>query len=315
MTTQALRPVTGPVVVERNRLTDAVVELVLRSATGAELPAWTPGAHLELEVGDLRLVRHYSLCGDPADRSQYRVAVRHEAGGRGGSAVLHGDALPRVTVRAVRNRFPLVAAPSYVFVAGGIGVTPLVPMVAAAEAAGADWVLHLAGRTRVGVPFADQLVERYGDRVRVHAADQGARLSVSAVVAAAPAGSVVYTCGPAGLMRETAEVAVAQGLTVHRELFAADDVEEPDAETSFEVHFARTGVTVTVAPGQSILDLGEAAGADVFGSCTEGICGTCETRVLEGVPRHRDSVLTGDPQDTMMVCVSRAACARLVLDA
>ncbi|MEW2506620.1 PDR/VanB family oxidoreductase [Amycolatopsis sp. NPDC047767] len=294
------------------RLADGVVRLTLRDPDGAAMPAWEPGAHVDLVLGP-DLVRQYSLCGDPADRSVLQVAVLHEPAGRGGSAHVHGlTGGERLRVRGPRNHFALVPSPRYLFVAGGIGITPLVPMLAAAEAAGAEWHLLYGGRTRATMAFAAELRERYGDRVELVPQDERGLLDLDAALAAAP-GAAVYCCGPEPLLAAV-EQRCAPDL-LHLERFTA--LPDTGPRDAFEVELAQSGRTVQVPADRSILQVLEESGVPVLSSCQEGTCGTCETGVLDGVPDHRDSVLTGPEReagDVMMICVSRCAGARLVLD-
>lgn len=275
---------------------DDVVELGL----AGPLPDWSPGSHVGLRLAP-GLVRQYSLVGPGP-----RIAVLREPAGRGGSAFVHdrlrvGD---RVDVDGPRNTFPLVPAPRYLFVAGGIGITPILPMIAAAEAADAQWRLLYGGRSRSSMAYLDRLADA---RVTVQA---GGLLDLRAAVADAP-GAEVYGCGPAPML--DALLAACPAARVER--FAPVAVDEP--ERPFTAVLARSGLTVEVPAGMSLLAAAEAAGADLLQSCREGTCGTCETVVLEGEPEHRDSVLDAVDRaagDVMMVCVSRARGARLVLD-
>ncbi|WBB52948.1 ferredoxin reductase [Verrucosispora sp. WMMD573] len=184
------------VVAERDRPAEGVAVLGLCRPGGGDLPAWSPGAHLDLELGP-GLVRQYSLCGDPADRATLRVAVQLEPQGRGGSRHVHERLTPGATVRVrgPRNNFPLVAAARYLFVAGGIGITPIRPMVADADAAGADWRLVYGGRSRATMAFADALREKYGDRVRLFPQDETGLLDLDELLGQ-PVDGLVYCCGP-----------------------------------------------------------------------------------------------------------------------
>ncbi|WP_328552420.1 PDR/VanB family oxidoreductase [Streptomyces sp. NBC_00358] len=293
---------------------DDVLALTLRHPLGTELPPWEPGAHVDVVLGP-GLERQYSLCGDPADRGAWRIAVLREPEGRGGSAFVHGQLGEgaRVRVRGPRNHFALVPAERYRFVAGGIGITPILPMLAAAEAAGAEWTLLYGGRTRGSMAFAEEL-RRYGDRVVLAPQDETGLLDLAPVLDEVPAGTLVYCCGPGPLL-DAVEERCPAGL-LHVERFRPK-VQEAGGETEFEVVLERSGRTVTVAPGVSVLDTVRAAGVEVLFSCAEGTCGTCETEVLEGVPDHRDSVLTDEEREageTMLICVSRCRGTRLVLD-
>ncbi len=296
---------------------EGVVVLELTDPTGAALPAWTPGAHIDLRLTD-ELVRQYSLCGDPADQGTWRIGVLREPAGRGGSAHVH-DQLTEgsdVDVRGPRNHFELVPSPRYVFIAGGIGITPVLPMTAAARAAGADWELHYGGRSRRSMAFLTELAE--AATVTVHPQDEVGLLDLDALLGTPRADTAVYCCGPEPLLAAVEERCAAWPVgALHVERFAPKQVGEPVRADSFEVELAVSGTTITVTPGQSVLEAVEAAGVSVLSSCQEGTCGTCETTVLAGEVDHRDSLLTPQEQaanDTMFICVSRAACPRLVLE-
>ncbi|WP_119729357.1 PDR/VanB family oxidoreductase [Thermomonospora amylolytica] len=305
------------VVDHRERVAEGVVALTLRAADGGPLPAWSPGAHIDLLLGE-DLVRQYSLCGDPADTSAWRVAVLREPDGRGGSAHVHDHLVPgtKLEVRGPRNNFPLVPSPRYLFVAGGIGITPILPMVRAAQAAGADWRLVYGGRRRATMAFLDELAALAapaGERVDVRPQDETGLLDLDGLLRDLPDGTPVYCCGPEPLLAAMEERCAPDVLHVER--FVPRAVEGPDEE--FEVELAVTGTTLTVPAGRSILETVEAAGVQVLSSCREGTCGTCETGVLDGVPDHRDSILSEEERRTcefMMICVSRARSPRLVLD-
>ncbi|MGW0945474.1 PDR/VanB family oxidoreductase [Streptomyces sp. NPDC002623] len=302
------------VVDRREFAADGVLALTLRHPLGEPLPVWEPGAHIDVVLGP-GLERQYSLCGDPADRAAWRIAVLREPAGRGGSAHVHeqvrqGD---KVRVRGPRNHFALRPAPGYRFVAGGIGITPVLPMLAAAEAAGTEWSLLYGGRSRASMAFTEELAG-YGDRVTVAPQDESGLLDLGSVLDTLPEGTLVYCCGPGPLLDAVEERCPAGALHVER--FQAR--EQPAGEDGeFEVELAQSGRTLTVAPGVSVLDTVRAAGVEVLYSCAEGTCGTCETDVLEGEPEHRDSVLSPaerEAGETMMICVSRCRGKRLVLD-
>ncbi|KHL12473.1 ferredoxin-NADP reductase [Mumia flava] len=300
---------------------DDVRAVVLRDAGGAALPPWTAGAHIDLHVGDL--VRQYSLCGDVDDLHAWRVAVLREPEGRGGSGWVHDVLAVGDTVRArgPRNHFALADAEAYVFVAGGIGITPLLPMIAAADAAGADWRLEYGGRSRASMAYGAELVARYGDRVRLHPADEVGMLDLEAILGTPRTDALVYCCGPEPLLRAVEQRCASWPVgSLHVERFAPKEREvDPDGETSFVVELVESALEVTVPPDRTILDAVRDAGVDVLSSCEEGTCGTCETGVLGGRVDHRDSLLTAAEQaahDVMLLCVSRAerGCDRLVLE-
>lgn len=303
------------IVDSRTDAADGVLALTLRDPTGVDLPPWAPGAHVDVLLKD-DLVRQYSLCGDPADRSTWRIAVLREPDGRGGSALVHDTvrAGDTVRVRGPRNHFALEPSPRYVFVAGGIGITPLVPMLAAATAAGAQWRLLYGGRTAASMAFVDDLRAAHGDRVDIRPQDEHGLLDLDVFAAEmSDAGTLVYCCGPAPLLDAIEAWCPDGSLRVER--FAPKHVGGP--LDSFEVELSSSGGVLTVPADGSVLETLEAAGIDVLSSCREGTCGTCETGVLAGEVDHRDSLLTPDEQAahaTMFVCVSRAMSPRLVLD-
>jgi ferredoxin-NADP reductase len=307
------------VVREVTTVAEDVVALTLAEPSGAALPAWTPGAHIDL-VLDEDHVRQYSLCGRPIEPDRWRVAVLRDPGGRGGSALVH-DRLREgatVRVRGPRNHFPLVASGRYLFVAGGIGITPILPMIAEAAAAGADWRLLYGGRSRGSMAFLDELA-RYGDRVTIVPQDEAGMLDLAAVLGEPRPGTLVYCCGPEGLLAAVEKFCESwpKG-ALHLERFAAKTEPAAAAENPpFELVLQRSGLTLTVPPDQSIFEVVRAAGVSVLGSCLEGICGTCETEVIDGEVDHRDSVLTAEEQESnefMMICVSRCRSQRLTLD-
>jgi ferredoxin-NADP reductase len=306
------------VVARRDTVADGVITLDLRHPDGAALPPWAPGAHIDLLLAP-GLIRQFSLCGDPADRGGWRIAVLREPAGRGGSAHVHDTltAGSRVRARGPRNHFQLEPADRYLFIAGGIGITPILPMLAAADAASRPWALTYGGRTASSMAFRDCLVGRYPGRVRIRPQDETGLLDLARLLGQPQPGTLVYCCGPPPLL----DAAAAQSAdwpagTLHSERFTPLAASAPPG-SQFEVELATSGLTLTVPPGQSVLDVVEAAGVPVLSSCTEGTCGTCETAVLAGVPEHRDSVLTPAERaaaDTMMICVSRSLTARLILD-
>jgi ferredoxin-NADP reductase len=264
------------------------------------------------------LVRQYSLCGEPADRRAWRIAVLREPESRGGSRHVH----ERLTVGAKlrvdgpRNHFPLLDATEYLFIAGGIGITPILPMIDAAEASGRAWRLLYGGRRRSSMAFLDRLAG-HGDRVSIRPQDETGLLDLDVLPAQPRPGTLVYCCGPEPLLSAVEQRCAgwpAGTLRVERFTPRPCDASE---DTGFEVELAQSGRMVSVAPGVSILRALETAGVAVLSSCREGTCGTCETPVLRGRVEHRDSVLTEaerDAGDFMMICVSRSRDPLLVLD-
>lgn len=312
-------PETTLVVAARQEEADGIVSLTLRRPDAGELPPWEPGAHIDVLLAE-GLERQYSLCGDPADRSVWRIAVLREPESRGGSARIHDRLTPggSLRVRGPRNHFALRPAPRYRFVAGGIGITPILPMLAAADAAGADWTLLYGGRTRASMAFRDQLTSRYGDRVLIRPQDETGLLDLAAHLGAPEPDTLVYCCGPGPLLDALERHCAASGRPQpHTERFQPKAPDPTARDTGFEVVLARSGLTLTVPQDATILQTVRAAGVEVLFSCTEGTCGTCETDVLEGTPDHRDSLLTAAERaagETLMICVSRCRGDRLVLD-
>ncbi|MFD3588569.1 PDR/VanB family oxidoreductase [Streptomyces sp. NPDC058683] len=289
-------------VASRTTVADGVVQLRLE---GRRLPGWEPGAHLDVVLPS-GLVRQYSLCGDPADTSSYTIATRLVADGRGGSREVHEQVAEgmELEVRGPRNRFPLVGADSYVFVAGGIGITPILSMVRAVPA-GVEWRLLYCGRSRASMPFLAKLAG--DDRVTVVAADEDGRPDLDALTV--PEGALVYCCGPQGLMAAVEERFPA----VRLERFAPDTGSAGNQE--FELELRRSGRTVTVPADSTVLAAVRAELPDTAYSCAQGFCGTCRQRVLAGEVEHRDELLTDTERaDSMLICVSRARRGRLVLD-
>ncbi|GAA2853249.1 ferredoxin [Actinoplanes cyaneus] len=297
---------------------DDVVALTLADPGGARLPDWTPGAHIDVILPG-GLTRQYSLCGDRWDAHSYRIAVLRERGGRGGSAYVH-DVLAVggvVGLGGPRNNFPLVPAGRYLFIAGGIGITPLLPMIAQAELLGADWQLLYGGRREASLAFGHDLLG-YGDRVHLRPEDRHGLLDLPGFLARWRPGTRVYCCGPAPLL--AAVERACAGLpphTLRTERFVASAAAGLARGAPFEIELARSGTVLTVPAHSSVLDVVTAAGAGVLSSCRQGVCGTCEITVLAGEPEHRDSVLDDAERAAgtrMFACVSRARSDRLVVD-
>lgn len=297
---------------------ERVLSLELERADGGELPPWSPGAHIDVHLPGA-IIRQYSLCGTPTDRRRWRIAVLLEENSRGGSRAVHEVVRPgdELEVTGPRNNFPLLEADRYLFVAGGIGITPLLPMVGRADAMGADWRLAYGGRTRAGMAFADELCQRFGDRVSVVPQDELGLLELDDLLAGVAPDARVYCCGPEPLLTAVEERCPAGQLHVERFTARAQTSTGTNHESEFEVVLQGSGRRFRVQAGQSILEAMEAEGIAAPNSCREGICGTCETKVLDGIPDHRDSLLSEEERaanQTMMICVGRALSDRIVLD-
>ncbi|MCX4095176.1 PDR/VanB family oxidoreductase [Nocardia sp. alder85J] len=307
-------------VVVRDRRTVArdIDEFTLARPTGDLLPTWEPGAHLDLLL-DSGAERQYSLCSDPADTTSYRIAVLREPHGRGGSLHAHESLTvgTRVSIRPPRNHFPLVRALGYVFVAGGVGITPMPALLAAAARTGRPWRLVYTGRDADTMAYATELSDRHGDAVTLHHSTTAGRLDLPALLAATPRGTAVYVCGPTGLISAVEEACASlPAVDVFSERFVATTADDA-TDAPFEVSLANSGLVLTIPAGRSILDIAESHGVVTVSSCREGTCGTCETTVASGEVEHRDSVLSPQERaegETMMICVSRGTGPRLVLE-
>lgn len=304
------------VVVGTTPAAEAVLFIELAAPEGRVLPRWQPGAHIDviLPGGD---ARQYSLCGE-AGASTWRIGVLREDDGRGGSVWLHSVRAGDV-IRAAgpRNHFEFTPTKgtNYLFIAGGIGITPISAMVASAAAAGVEYSLKYAGRSRSTMALVGPLESEHPERVDVYAADEGQRLDLAGLFASLPPFTTTYCCGPARLI-EAVQLA-AQGRQLVVERFEPKELGAPVLAEPFEVELAFSGIELTVPPERSILDVVEEAGVLVLSSCREGTCGTCETRVMDGEVDHRDSILTPDEQaanDVMYICVSRSAGPKLTLE-
>lgn len=305
-------------VVEHRVEASNVAIVTLEPLDGSTLPSWTAGAHISVRAGDTGIVREYSLCGSPRDKGRWKIAVRLADDSRGGSRYIHEQLAvgAEVLVNRLSNHFEFRPTARPCFIAGGIGITPILPMVEAANRYGADWNLVYIGRDRAHMPFLDAF-EQHGDRVTIIESSVSGRPDIAQIVTA-NAGSHIFSCGPEPLLDGLAAATAGSGgvaLTVER--FTPRTIELPEHEIPFEVIVDSTGETVPVAPEQSTLDALLAAGVRVPNSCGEGTCGSCETVVIAGVPDHRDSILSEQEQaegEYMYVCVSRSRTSTLTLD-
>ncbi|WP_051203029.1 cytochrome P450/oxidoreductase [Sediminimonas qiaohouensis] len=299
-------------VTQARREADGILGLTLEDARGRPLPRWSAGAHVELCVDGYD--RKYSLCGRP-DAAGYDVAILREEDGRGGSAHIH-DAVREgmeLKLRGPHNLFRLDEdAARHVLVAGGIGITPIIAMADRLKALGRDYEVHYCGRERSAMAFADRLEADHAGRAGVYPADEGARADLAGLVAGLQAGSHVYACGPARMIDALeALMAGRPDCTLHFEYFAARGAGlDPEKETAFDVELTDSNLTLRVAADRTLLETVEAAGIDLASDCCEGLCGSCEVRVLEGEIDHRDMVLTRTERAgnrRMMACCSRSA--------
>jgi ferredoxin-NADP reductase len=300
---------------------DRVVSIELGASDGSPLPGWDPGAHLDLHLPS-GLVRSYSLHGDPRDRNSYHIAVLEVENGRGGSSEVRRLAVPGVELHASvpLNSFCMEPASSYLFLAGGIGVTPLLPMALAAARAAIPWTFVYGGRTRASMAFLGRLSAIGGGRLEVVPQDELGLPDLARCFTAVPAGGAAYCCGPAGMLAAAVDAGTRTrpDVPVRIERFhGSADPPAGDGDHPFEVELARSGLTIEVPAGVSVLDAVRARIPGVMSNCEQGTCSACETAVLAGIPDHRDSVLTPKEKAAnryMMICVSRSRTPRLVLD-
>jgi vanillate O-demethylase ferredoxin subunit len=299
-----------------------VASFELRRADGGELPPFTAGAHIDVTAPN-GLVRQYSLCNAPSERHRYQIAVLRDPASRGGSrALVDGlDEGARVLVGAPRNHFALVPARHTLLLAGGIGVTPLLSMAEALHADGAAFSLHYCARSRERAAFIERIGASFGPQATIHLDDGAAaqRLDLDSLLQRPDPDTHIYICGPSGFIAVARGAAVEHGWSaaqVHVEHFAAPVVQRAPAD-GFEVRIASSGKLVYVAPECSVADALAGEGIALPVSCGEGVCGSCITRVLEGVPDHRDEFFSEDEKarnDRFMPCCSRALSPVLVLD-
>jgi vanillate O-demethylase ferredoxin subunit len=317
-------------VAARTPLAEDICAFELRAVDGAMLPAFAAGAHIDVLLPG-GLTRQYSLCNDPAERERYLIAVLREPSSRGGSVAMHdkvgvGEVL---TISAPRNHFPLVGdAERHLLLAGGIGVTPILAMAETLGAQGATgphgatFEFHYCTRSLARTAFLDRLrAAPWGERLRLHLDDgpPAQRLDLGALLGVPRPGTHLYVCGPRGFMDAVLGQARGAGwpeAQLHWEFFAGDAAKTA-GDGAFEVRLARSGRVVHVPADRTVVQALEAEGISVPTSCEQGVCGTCITRVLEGVPDHRDLYFTPEEQaanDQFTPCCSRAKSARLVVD-
>lgn len=302
---------------------DGIARFELVSIDGAPLPAFTAGAHVNVMLGD-GLVRQYSLCGSPADRSRYQLGVLLDPASRGGSRAMHALAEgASLTISAPRNHFGLAAdASHHLLLAGGIGVTPLLCMAEQLAADGSAFTLHYCTRSLDRTAFRTRIAGAgWAARACIHVDDGDASqaFDMKGVLATPAPGTHLYVCGPKGFMDAVLATARAQGWPedrIHYEFFGAAVV-TTDADADFDVKLAKSGRVIPVRREQTVAQALAAAGVDLPVSCEQGVCGTCLTRVIDGTPDHRDMYMTPDEQaknDQFTPCCSRSLSPMLVID-
>ena len=302
---------------------DGISSFELVSVDGTPLPAFDAGAHIDVHLRD-GLVRQYSLCNPPHERHRYQIAVLRDPSSRGGSTAMHDEieAGHVITISAPKNHFPLEPASRSLLFAGGIGVTPLLAMAEALSAAGADFEMHYNVRSPERTAFCERIANApWSARVHLHfdSGDAAQKLDVAKVLGAPRPDTHIYVCGPGGYIDHVLGAASALGwppAQVHREYFSAVPVDEAD-DTAFDVKLAASGQVFTIPVGRTVVEVLAEHGIDIPVSCEQGVCGTCLTRVLEGVPDHRDVYLTDEERaanDQFTPCCSRSKTPILSLD-
>lgn len=308
-------------IASKQGLADAIEVFEFVKAEGGALPPFDAGAHIDVEIRP-GLVRQYSLCNPPGETDRYQIAVLRDGASRGGSIAMHDELIEGGLTRisAPRNHFALEpTARRSILLAGGIGATPIICMAEQLNRQGEDFVMHYCTRSRSRTAFHDRLAQ--GDlarRVRFHF-DEGPeaqRLDPCAALGRPEPGVHVYVCGPAGFIDWIFAAAKAQGWPddqLHREYFSVAEAPSEDGE-AFSVRVASTGATYVVPSGRSVVQVLAEHGVEIPVSCQQGVCGSCVTRILEGVPDHRDLVLMGTETDEFTPCCSRSKTPLLVLD-
>lgn len=311
-------------IVDRRHVGEGILEFVLAPVTGTDLPSWEPGAHIDLILPEKDkdgepLIRQYSLCGNPAELSNYHLGILRDESGRGGSEYIHarlqiGD---EIAISAPRNHFPFKPGQRTLFIAGGIGITPILPMVRHAITQGHDWQLIVAARNRTRLPFLDALSSLPQDRIQYHCDDEAGILDLAGLLSNLNNDTTVYSCGPAPLLNALQSLNEGAAWHLHIERFAASPLSGTSDNTPFDVICRKSKKQLHVPADKSLLQVLREAGIKVESSCRDGICGTCEINVFSGTPCHRDSVLTKEEREDgthMMVCVSRSKSDILELD-
>lgn len=307
------------VLAETEDLTDAIRSMTFRAAGGGVLPGYTAGAHVTFDLGEAG-ERSYSLIdwsGDATAPEAYVFAVQREAAGEGGSKAMHVvEVGAQVSASGPKNDFPLEPGVPALLIAGGIGITPLITMAAQLTAEGREFAFHYAARSAREAAFVPALEAAFGAKLEMHF-DDIAMIDLAGVIGARPEGAHLFVCGPKGMIEAARSAATAAGMedrAIHFELFTNEATQ--DGDTAFEVEI-NSGEVFTIPPGRTIIEVLEEGGVDLMYDCQRGDCGICQTDVLEGVPDHRDVVLSEDERASgkvMQICVSRAKTPRLVLD-
>ena len=310
------------VVDEVRQVATDILHLRLKSPDGSAMPRWTPGSHIDVECGTPDLSRQYSLCGDPSDSSVLEIAVLKDPDSRGGSRWLHenlqrGD---KLKIRGPRNHFRFdESTKKAIFIAGGIGITPVATMARRAKELGIDYELHYSGRSRATMALLDELSQLHGARLQVYAKDEGQRNDFGRLLGQPQPGTQIYACGPVRMLESLescCEKWPEDALRVEH-FQSTRSTLDPEKEHAFEVELKDSGLLVKVPANQTLLTALRSANIDIQSDCGEGLCGSCEVKVLSGQVDHRDVVLTRSEREAnnkMMACCSRAAGMKLILE-
>jgi ferredoxin-NADP reductase len=306
------------VVVQRADLSSTVFEIEFEQVSGLELPDWQPGSHIDLYLSN-GLVRQYSLIPGALSKRNWRIAVLVENQGKGGSLWLASNLQVGSKIQASnpKNHFKLEPAKEYLFIAGGIGITPLLRMILSAEEHSIQWQLKYLGSSLENMPYSHYLQHIYGEKVELFVKSQGSRLNLRESIFNVSTEAQIYCCGPERLMIAVEETLSESPERAHLERFHPREVVLTEPDKEFTVYCKKSDVELIVPADESILMAADFEGIDIPGDCMEGTCGSCETRVIQGEVDHRDSVLSAQARaegDTMMICISRARGNRLVID-
>lgn len=315
-------PRIATVVTDVRQVTPHVKCFRLQTRDGAALPPFGGGAHIVVEMQDGPILRRnsYSLMSSPTDTTFYEISVRRDDHGRGGSRFMHDKVGvgSELHIGYPVNLFPVsTLARKHLLIAGGIGITPFLPMVEYLAARGAKFEMHYAARSRLEAAYADDLEERYPGQIKLYDSERSERLAIRPLLSTQPIGTHVYVCGPTRLIDEVEATAAEIGWPlpcVHAERFLA-----PASGQPYDIYLKRSDKKIHVGADQSMLEAIEAAGVDAPYLCRGGACGQCETEVVEcdGVIQHHDHFLSDQDKSSMkkvMPCVSRFEGRLLVLD-
>jgi vanillate O-demethylase ferredoxin subunit len=312
-------------VIRRTGEADDIASFELARIDGAPLPPFTAGAHIDVHLpSQAGLVRQYSLCNAPHETHRYLIGVLRDPASRGGSVVMHDhiEAGSTLRISEPKNHFPLVQASRTVLLAGGIGVTPILAMAEHLATAGASFEMHYCARSPERAAFRERIAASgFAQHVHFHydSGDAAQKLDLAAVIPTVEPGTQVYVCGPSGFIGHVLDTAKALGWPssqLHVEHFGAAAI-DTGGDGAFDVRLASSGKVVNIPAGRTVVAVLAEIGVDIPTSCEQGVCGTCLTRVLEGVPDHRDLYLTEEEQaanDQFTPCCSRAKSGLLVLD-